>query len=147
MGKTQTVEPSPTELKQRLRDAGLRATSARAAVLRCLLEASTPLTHADVCAHLDRLGYDRATIYRNLMDLADVGIARRTDLGDHLWRFELADGAHDAETHPHFVCTDCGEVTCVPDDAITLAAARGVPRSVKQAKVEIQVHGVCNDCD
>lgn len=147
MGKQHTTEPTQSELKQRLRDAGLRATSARAAVLRCLLQASTPLTHADVCEELDALGYDRATIYRNLVDLADVGIARRTDLGDHLWRFELADGAHDVEAHPHFVCTDCGEVTCLPDDAIDLKPARGVPRSVKKAKVEIQVRGVCNQCD
>ena len=143
----QMVEPSPTELKQMLRDAGLRATSARAAVLRCLLQASTPLTHAEVCIRLDSLGYDRATIYRNLMDLADAGIARRKDLGDHLWRFELSNGSHDTEAHPHFVCTDCGEVTCLPEGAVTVGSSRGVPRAVKKAKVEIQVRGVCNDCD
>lgn len=141
------LERSPNELKQMLREAGLRATSARAAVLRCLLAADAPMTHAEVCALLDPLGYDRATIYRNLVDLADVGIARRSDLGDHLWRFELARGEHAVDAHPHFVCTDCGEVTCLPEEAIAVQPVRGAPRSLKRAKVEIQVRGVCNDCD
>ena len=143
----QTTNPTATELKQMLREAGLRATSARAAVLRCLLRANSPLSHAEVCARLDQHGYDRATIYRNLMDLADAGIARRSDHGDHLWRFELADRAHDDDAHPHFVCTDCGEVSCLPEGAIDVNPVRGVPRSLREAKIEIQVRGVCNACD
>ena len=134
------------DLKQILRDKGLRATSARAAVLRCLTEADAPLTHADVCERLAALGYDRATLYRNLVDLTEVGIALRTDLGDHLWRFELADRGHAPAAHPHFVCSECGDVSCLPDDAIAVQNRRGVPDALAAREVEIQVRGRCDAC-
>lgn len=134
-------------MKQALRDAGLRATSARAAVLRCLIEAQRPLTHGDVCEQLANLGYDRATLYRNLIDLTDVGLAIRTDLGDHLWRFELAGReSHDEVAHPHFVCSGCGSVRCLPEDALDVRPVRGLPRSVQKRQVEIQIRGLCNAC-
>lgn len=141
-------EPSAQELKQKLRDVGLRATSARAAVLRCLMEATGPLSHNEVCDRLATLDYDRATLYRNLMDLTEAGVASRTDLGDHLWRFELAgEGGHDEGAHPHFVCRECGEVSCLPEDALEVVGKRGIPRSVRRRQVEIHVRGVCNACD
>lgn len=139
---------STQDLKQRLRTAGLRATSARAAVLRCLIEADAPLTHADVCERLAMQGYDRATLYRNLMDLTDVGLATRTDLGDHLWRFELVGRErHDDATHPHFVCSGCGDVRCLPEEAVDVKPVRGLPRSLRDKKVEIQIRGLCNTCE
>jgi len=143
--------PSPVsrekELKRILREAGMRATTARALVLSCLMDSGRPLTHAEVCEQLHDHGYDRATLYRNLVDLTERGLVNRTDLGDHLWRFELAgaDG-HDSTAHPHFVCQECGDISCLPDDAIAVKVRRGVPRSLGQKNVEIQIRGVCNDC-
>ncbi|MCB9593378.1 MAG: transcriptional repressor [Sandaracinaceae bacterium] len=135
------------ELKRRLREAGLRATNARTLVLECLTEAGRALTHAEVCEAVSDHGYDRATLYRNLMDLTNGGLVNRTDLGDHLWRFELAGaGGHDSSAHPHFVCQECGDVSCLPDDAVSLNARRGAPRALRQKNVEIQIRGVCNDC-
>lgn len=139
------------DLKTRLREAGLRATSSRVAVLECMIAASGPLTHADVCERLADAGFDRATVYRNLADLTDANLLRRSDLGDHLWRFELRgreeheEHAH-GEVHPHFVCTECGAVACLPDGAVTISAVRGAPRSLRSGRVDIQVRGACNDC-
>ncbi len=142
------TDVSTQDLKEQLRTAGLRATSARAAVLRCLIEANAPVTHADVCERLANLGYDRATLYRNLIDLTEVGIAQRKDMGDHLWRFELAgrDPQHEEAAHPHFVCSECGEVRCLPEEAVDVRPVRGLPRSLKRKEVEIQIRGVCNEC-
>ena len=146
-----TKATSQSELKLQLRAHGLRATSARAAVYEVLIHAGGPVTHGDVCDKLEDAAFDRATIYRNLVDLAEVGLARRADLGDHLWRFELADREHDDHgktdtAHPHFVCTECGTVECLPDGAVTVAAVKGTPRALKKARVEVQVRGTCNDC-
>jgi len=137
------------ELKDRLRAAGLRATSARVAVLRCLARATAPLTHGEVCDALSSEGFDRATLYRNLMDLTEVGIASRSDHGDHLWRFELEGRGHNEEAslHPHFVCSECGDVSCLPEGAVDVRATRGVPKAVRRREVEIQIRGVCNACD
>ena len=143
-------EVSPQRLKQTLRAAGLRATSARAAVLHCLIDADAPLTHAEVCERVAAQGYDRATLYRNLIDLTEVGLAVRTDHGDHLWRFELVGqkdgGDHSDVAHPHFVCSGCGEVRCLPEESVDVKPVSGLPRALEHKQVEIQIRGLCNDC-
>jgi len=82
------------------------------------------------------------------MDLTEAGLLRRTDVGDHVWRFELLrEGeAHEPSAHPHFVCVLCGEVACLPEDVVELRPARGLPRSLKKKGFEIQVRGVCDRC-
>jgi len=145
---------TPSDLRDQLRKAGLRATSARVSVLRCLEATKAPLTHAEVYDQVAADGFDRATVYRNLIDLADVGFLKRYDLGDHVWRFELvradADGKgpHGAEAHPHFVCSDCGAVECLPSSSVSLSGVRGGPKSLrKTADLEIQIRGLCNACN
>jgi len=130
-----------------VRHAGLRVTSSRIAVLGALREAATPQSHADVAAKLAHLGVDRTTVYRNLIDLAEAGVLRRSDVG-HTWRFEFAsrDDAHEAKQHPHFVCTDCGKVACLPAGAVSLKAVRGAPAALKRGNLEIQLRGLCDAC-
>jgi Fur family ferric uptake transcriptional regulator len=146
-----TAKTAQGELKARLRAAGLRATPSRAAVLDALTATGAPMSHADVCDRLAQSEFDRATIYRNLTDLADAGLVRRHDLGDRLWRYELADRPHDEHAdddahHPHFVCTACGGVECLPDGAIVVTPVKGAPRALKGGAIEIQVRGTCNAC-
>jgi Fur family ferric uptake transcriptional regulator len=138
---------SPGEDAAILRRAGLRKTAPRVAVLRFLEQATAPLSHGEIHEGLADLGFDRATIYRNLIDLADAGLVSRTDLGDHVWRFEIRSGgeAHGVE-HPHFVCTSCGVVTCLPGDAVRLVSTRGAPRAISSRSVEVQVKGHCDAC-
>lgn len=124
---------------------GLRMTGARMAVMRWLQGATTPATHADVAADLVPLGFDKATVYRNLTDLAEAGLVTRTELGDHVWRFEIRDPSHaGGELHPHFVCIDCGSVSCVHDDKI-LKDTRKALTKLGQV-MEILLRGHCTAC-
>jgi len=108
------------EIRTRIREAGLRGTSARIAVLQHLLAATAPLTHAEIANELVPQGYDKATVYRNLIDLTEAGIVSRSELGDHVWRFEVRPpGDEHGGEHPHFVCVTCGSVTCLGDVKIT----------------------------
>jgi len=136
------------ELRDVLRNAGLRSTGPRIAVLRWLEHAGTPVSHSELFEALSQEGFDRATLYRNLVDLADAGIVRRTDLGDHVWRYEVrsSEDGHVIE-HPHFVCTDCGEVACLPGVAVKIVSSGNeTPRSVRSRKVAVQLSGRCNQC-
>ena len=117
----------------------------RIATYEALYAASAPLTHADVVERVESLGLDRATVYRNLMDLTEVGLVARSDLGDHAWRFELSHAEGDGSDHVHFVCVDCGEVACLPGVGLDVASA-SVPRAVSQQQVEVQLRGQCDDC-
>jgi Fur family transcriptional regulator, ferric uptake regulator len=133
------------DLRTAIRGAGLRATPSRLAVLELLRGETTPLSHAEVADRLGDNAGDKATVYRNLMDMARVGLLRRTDVGDHVWRFERAADGEEPE-HPHFVCTDCGTVECLPDLRISVRQAAAAPASIRERQVEVQLRGLCDTC-
>ena len=138
-------ERKTEELRQTIREGELRATPARVATLALLHRASSPLTHADVAEHLADLGIDKATAYRNLNDMTDAGLLRRTELGDHVWRFEpIGEGEHQQADHPHFVCVDCGSVSCLNEIKLT---KKSLTASKQIGEVtEILLRGHCRNC-
>lgn len=142
---TPSGSPGPAVLRARLRDAGLRCTQARIAVLERLLLSPGPVSHAELAEVLTPLGFDRATVYRNLMDLVTAGLAARADRGDHIWRFEATRiESHSRGEHPHFVCTDCGTVACLPEVSLPVTSSEhaGLIAHVD----EIVIRGQCQQC-
>ena len=131
-------------IREAIRETGLRATSARIAVLRILRAATAPLSHAEVADELESSGIDRATVFRNLTDLTEQGLARRSELGDHVWRFEAVDPNHADDGHPHFVCSVCGTVSCVESTELEKMTRRVANRIGKV--VEVLLRGVCRQC-
>jgi Fur family ferric uptake transcriptional regulator len=132
-------------LRTALRAAGLRATPSRIAVLHLLRSIAAPVSHSEVVGKLASHAWDPATIYRNLTDLSEAGLARRSDIGDHIWRFEAITGGHRASSHPHFVCTECGTIECLPELEYVVNRAR-TPRAIRQKRVEVQMRGLCDAC-
>jgi Fur family transcriptional regulator, ferric uptake regulator len=138
---------SPLDLRGEIRGVGLRGTAPRIAVLDRLRRAEAPLSHADITKQLAHLTFDRATIYRNLIDLAEAGLVARVDVGDHVWRYEVRgeESREDAE-HPHFVCNDCGTVACLPSVSVNIRPAPGSVRSVVAEVSEVVLKGRCDHC-
>ena len=128
-----------------IRAAGLRATGARISVMQVLRRAGRPLSHSEVSAALAEQPWDKATVYRNLVDLAKAGLLRRAVLADRVWRFdEVGPDDHDSHSHAHFVCVTCGLVECLPERAVTLGS-NALPASANPS-VEVQLRGECADC-
>jgi Fur family ferric uptake transcriptional regulator len=145
--KSSTSESGRDDLRSRIRTAGLRSTMARVAVLERLQTAAAPLSHAELADVLVPLGFDRATVYRNLIDLSDAGLVARTELGDHVWRFELRpQGGEHVADHPHFVCVDCGEVSCLADVSVDISPTPGSKSSVIGELTEVLLKGRCGRC-
>lgn len=145
--KSGSTELTNDSLRARIRQAGLRSTAPRVSVLRRLVLAKRPMSHAELVEELYDEGFDRATLYRNLVDLADAGIVTRTDLGDHVWRFELrreADG--EDGLHPHFTCTDCGNVECLPDVSVEITSPGEARRALRDRGLQVQLKGRCDAC-
>ena len=140
----ESAEERASRLKTLIREAGLRATMPRIEVLGRLEASRAPLSHGDLAEELVPLGFDRATVYRNLNDLVEIGLATRVDLGDHVWRFERRDGSADASgDHPHFLCNDCGDVVCLPEIEIPLPREAAKPiRDVQ----DVVLRGRCSSC-
>lgn len=146
-GERQGERPSADALRDLMRSRGLRATAPRLAVLQSLFGTLAPITHAELVTLLGPAGWDRATIYRNLIDLTEIGLVRRTDVGDHVWRFELVrEGARDDAHHAHFVCDTCGDVTCLPSETVSLQTSSEAPSALRDRNVEIQIRGRCDNC-
>jgi Fur family ferric uptake transcriptional regulator len=108
---------------------------------------------------LATLGFDRATIYRNLTELTEKKLVSRVELGDHVWRFEIrrsGDHGSAGEDHPHFLCTTCGEISCLDDVRVAITpkprrrAGGGPPRAARTSRIhsvtEVLLKGRCDTC-
>jgi Fur family ferric uptake transcriptional regulator len=135
------------QARDTLRQAGLRSTASRVAVLQLVAGAGKPVSHAEAAEALVPQGYDKSTLYRCLVELADAGLLTRLDAGDHAWRFEMrGDQRHPAGEHPHFVCVDCGQVTCLPDVEVRITGGKGAKAAAFGDVTEVFLKGHCKDC-
>ena len=110
---------SVEEIKTKLREKGLKSTLTRIAVFQYLLGAKKPVSHSDLVQALQEQFGDQATIYRNLLAFAEKGLTRLTSSAGGISRYELIQEGKPSQTvHPHFVCNDCGEVSCLPKTTV-----------------------------
>lgn len=136
--------PDPRELQQQLRDAGLRVTQPRLAVLAAV--ARRP--HADTDAILEavRAGFgpvSHQAVYDVLRALTDAGLLRRIQPAGSVARYESRTG----DNHHHVVCRSCGaiaDVDCAVGKAPCLTAADDAGFAIAEA--EVTYWGRCAAC-
>ncbi|WP_168626477.1 MULTISPECIES: Fur family transcriptional regulator [unclassified Cryobacterium] len=134
----------PTALDQELRDAGLRVTSGRVA----LLESLDHLPHSDAETLFRALkeqlpGLSVQSVHNILGDLTTAGIIRRIQPAGSPARYERRTG----DNHHHVVCTGCGaisDVDCVVGEAPCLVPSHTHGFAVQQA--EVTFWGLCAEC-
>ncbi len=140
-------EINTTWAKQTLRDVALRATAARVAVLKLLASGAVPMRHAEVVESLAEFGFDQSTLFRCLNEMAEAGLLTRLDLGDQTRRFELRELNSKTEfTHPHFMCVDCGQLSCLNDFTVQISPSRDPRRDKLGTITEIMIRGHCGRC-
>ncbi len=135
-------------VNERLAHASLRPTRARIAVAELLKRVGRPASHADLVDSLaDR--FDRVTLYRAVTQMVEVGLVERVDLGDRTWRFEWKaehEPAHAAGSHPHFICTACHAVECLPGVTVAIKTSAKAPASVLGNAFAVRLSGLCDAC-
>jgi Fur family transcriptional regulator, stress-responsive regulator len=128
-----------------LRDAGLRVTASRLAVLTAVA-AGAPHSSVDavVSAVRDRLGDGSAqTVYNVLRALTDAGLVRRIEPAGRPGLYELRVG----DNHHHVVCRTChaiADVDCAVGETPCLVAADDSGYAIDEA--EIIFWGRCPAC-
>lgn len=139
MSRRSRPAPSVEELTRALRDAGLRVTEPRLAVLEAVWRTDAPMSHAEASRRLSRRGLDRVTVWRNLVALAEAGVVSRTDRGDHTWRFARSGGQ---DPRPTVTCVACGRHERLPASAVSVdpAALEGFEGVV------VRLSGRCASC-
>ncbi|TAJ48637.1 MAG: transcriptional repressor [Herbiconiux sp.] len=132
------------DLETRIRDAGLRVTGQRLAVLRALGEA--PHSDADTVHRLVQREFDGFSLqatYVVLGALTEAGLIRRIEPAGSPARYERRIG----DNHHHVVCTRCGavaDVDCVHGAAPCLAPSSTGGFAITTA--EVTFWGLCPDC-
>jgi Fur family ferric uptake transcriptional regulator len=146
------MTPKPDSLsadraRELLKAVGMRSTASRIAVLQWVAKSDSPVAHSDVASALVPDGYDKSTVYRCLVEMADANLLHRLDFGDHVWRFEyIAAEQGESGDHAHFVCVDCGKVACLPEMQIQMKPRPGEKSKMPGEVVDVMLRGHCTDC-
>jgi Fur family ferric uptake transcriptional regulator len=128
--------------RDRIAAAGLRRSLPRQRVIDLLADQDCALTALEIDAKLDGVG--RATVYRAIEQLEELGLVQKVDLGGSAHGYEKLEpsGHH----HHHIVCDDCGKVEPFEDEALE-EAIHDIHRKGFELKAhEVTLHGHCQDC-
>jgi Fur family ferric uptake transcriptional regulator len=128
-----------------LEEAGYRLTSPRRALATSIAARRGHFTAEELLSDSRRrhAGVTRATVFRTLDVLADLGVVERLDLPSGEHAFVACEARH----HHHVVCSSCGRSTVVADVGLEHTAAT----IAKQTGYRIDAHrfelfGLCPDC-
>ncbi|HWI43368.1 MAG TPA: Fur family transcriptional regulator [Nocardioides sp.] len=135
---------SAPDFQQLLRDAALRVTRPRLAVLDAVRRhphADTETVIAAVRQELPEVSHQ--AVYDSLHTLSDAGLVRRIKPAGSVARYETRTG----DNHHHVVCRSCGviaDVDCAVGYAPCLTASDNHGFVVDEA--EVTYWGTCPDC-
>ena len=138
------MEQSRDKATELLKQARLRITAPRIAVLAVLLEAAGPLTREQIARALDPDAPNKTTIYRTLVSLMDQNLIHRAYLRDRVWHFEPAHHCSAHQCHPHFTCLKCNRTQCLT--SIHPPLLRGLPPGYRILRQQIRLEGLCDKC-
>lgn len=78
-----------SQAKTLLRQHQLRVTTPRLEVFLALAHCDHPVSHSELLEGLGEVDWDQATVYRNLVKLSEVGLARIVSHAEGVSRYEL----------------------------------------------------------
>lgn len=126
-----------------LRNAGLRATPARVAVLEFLNHQDVPVGIQKIKSAVPRK--DIVTVYRIMDHFQKNGLVRAHDIGHGHMDYELADRPH----HHHVVCESCGtieDINCEDNDDLNQTALSRSKNFNAVREHQTTFAGICNAC-
>ncbi|HPC03562.1 MAG TPA: transcriptional repressor [Syntrophales bacterium] len=131
----------PREVLERKK---LARTAPRIAILEKLIRSGRALTVSDLVS--EGMEMDRVTIYRTLNTLRDKGIVREIPTSSGTNYYEMA--CRHNPLHPHFYCTSCRSMTCLPPLAGgEMKAWLTLPEGLLARELTVSISGLCGRCD
>jgi Fur family ferric uptake transcriptional regulator len=136
--------PNPPQIERLLRDAALRVTGPRRAVLAAVHDHPHADTETLMAATRARLGsVSHQAVYDVLRALTDAGLVRRFQPAGSVARYEARVG----DNHHHLVCRSCGRVSdvdCAVGETPCLTASDAAGFVIDEA--EVVYWGLCPAC-
>jgi len=133
------------KIEKLLSSVNLRRTSSRVAILGVLLSVRKPQTADQIAANLAPAGPNKVTIYRTLESFIGAGLVHKVFLQERTWHFELARNCTESQCHPHFTCTNCGDMQCLME--MTLPMAESPHKGFVIGRQRVQLEGLCPKCN
>ena len=136
------------EAGERLAQAGYRRGGARQAVIELLASQECALSVHEIEELLRDSGRQvgRASIYRVVEELEELGLLSRLDLGTGTARFEPAD-PRGSRHHHHLLCEDCGDLVPFSDAELERVIGRVSQRlPYPVSGHDVTLHGHCDSC-
>jgi Fur family transcriptional regulator, ferric uptake regulator len=133
------------DCKDELRNASLKATPARLAVLKLFENTDKPIDVGEIIDHLkqNNIKADPVTAFRIINLFTQKGLTRQISLNEGKFRYELAGNAE----HHHFICESCGAIEDISDCNIDT-----VEKEIEQKKGllvkrhSLEFFGLCKNC-
>ncbi len=136
--------PTTADYERMLREASLRVTRPRLAVLAAVHDHAHADTDALIGSVRESLGeVSHQAVYDVLRALTTAGLVRRIQPSGSVARYE----SRVADNHHHLVCRSCGaivDVDCAVGETPCLTAAEGHGFAVDEA--EVTYWGLCPAC-
>jgi len=136
--------PTNSEFETLLREAGLRVTRPRVAVLTAVYDSPHADTNSIIGFVRDDLGeVSHQAVYDVLRALTGAGLVRTIQPSGSVARYESRVG----DNHHHIVCRSCGSITdvdCAVGSAPCLTASDDHGYVIDEA--EVVFRGLCPDC-
>lgn len=138
-------QPTMGEVRDHLRNRGLRWTPQRRFILRVLEETNGHVTGAELVerCRLEDPQTTPSTVYRTLRVLEELGVVRHAHGLDGREEFHVRPGAE----HGHLCCADCGQSWEIqPADATATVESFATSRGFEVDLSHLTVVGRCADC-
>ena len=137
---------SNEELELMIKEAGLRITTHRVAILALVAKVKQPLTVYELLETLRKKeDIDQATVYRNLSTLHESGLLRRLDFNHGHAHYELETG----RASHQLVCQSCETLEKIEGVSIDDAVKKMLKKSKKFKNTSthsIEIYGLCKTC-
>jgi Fur family transcriptional regulator, ferric uptake regulator len=126
-----------------IKNAGLKNTPARTAVIKVLKSAKSPIDVEKIIEEVNKeTAVNQATIYRILDLYTKKGIVERVELGEGKYRYELQ-----AKHHHHLVCINCGKIEDVEVEKLSEIEDKIKDKKGFQVKSHsLEFFGLCKNC-
>jgi Fe2+ or Zn2+ uptake regulation protein len=125
-----------------LREAGLKSTPGRRAVLDILAKSTSPLSPEQIHAKVGSGVCDRATVYRILESLGEAGLVQRVILNGKTLYLPEESSHH----HHHIVCRKCRSTVCLDECLISPLEKKASQLGFRDIRHSLQLTGLCAKC-
>ncbi|MCL6443886.1 MAG: transcriptional repressor [Alicyclobacillus sp.] len=132
-----------TDIPKLLRDAGLRVTPQREAILNFLIQYNGHATADEIyqSIHSTFPSLSVSTVYNTMKHFAEIGLVKEITFGDNASRFDI-----NVKPHHHLVCRKCGTLI---DFYLTELPVFTLPPEASGFEIEdyhVEVKGICASC-